>query len=49
MNIYSFYFPQFYTIPEYDVAWLVGFTDWENVKQEKRLYDGHYLPIVPLV
>ncbi|EGQ7930539.1 hypothetical protein HJA57_001639 [Vibrio vulnificus] len=48
MKIYSFYFPQFYPIPENDVAWGVGFTDWDNVKQAKPLYDGHYQPRVPL-
>jgi hypothetical protein len=48
MKIYSFYFPQFYAIPENDAAWGSGFTDWNNVQSAVPLYDGHYQPRRPL-
>lgn len=47
MEIYCYYFPQFYSIPENDFHWGKGFTDWKNVKSGKELYKGHYQPRIP--
>ena len=48
LKIIPIYFPQFHTIPENDVWWGQGFSDWDNVKKGRPLFDGHHQPRVPL-
>ncbi|MDR3429434.1 glycoside hydrolase family 99-like domain-containing protein [Silvimonas sp.] len=46
-RIYAFYFPQLYSIPENDLWWGEGFTDWKLVQQAKPNFPGHMQPRVP--
>lgn len=48
MKVIAFYLPQFHNIPENDIWWGKGYTEWTSLKRGEKLIENQYQPRIPL-